>query len=318
VKRGLRFSPAFGFVLTRTLAAVVTVLVLASLVFFALRLLPGDPTTLLLGDESPPEARALLRARLGLDRPLWVQYAHFLSGIFSFDLGPSFARPEVGAFEEVGRALGPTATLALLAVGFGALGGMALGLLSVGPWLLRGRHAVHALMLVAGSVPLLGLAPVTTWLLAVELPILPLPGDPRHAFAGSCFAAGLLAVPLGAQVARITRASLLDQAGAKYLTAARSRGASPLRIWLLHALPVASAPIAVVIATQLGALLAGAVVLERLFERQGLGSLMLRAHAARDLSVLEASVVVAGCLFVLAQTLAAVVSALVDPRGRES
>lgn len=302
----------------RTLAAVLTVVILASLVFFALRLLPGDPTTLLLGDESPPEARALMRARLGLDRPLVVQYGHFLLGVFTFDLGPSLARPEVAAFEEVGRALGPTATLAFLAVGFGALGGVALGLLSVGPWLLRGRHAVHALMLLAASIPLLGLAPVTTWLLAVEVPILPLPGDPRSAFAGTCFAAGLLAVPLGAQVARITRASLLDQAGAKYLSVARSRGASPLRIWLVHALPVASAPIAVVIATQLGALLAGAVVLERLFERRGLGSLMLRAHAARDLSVLEASVVAAGCLFVLAQTLAALVSALVDPRGRDA
>ena len=87
-------------------------------------------------------------------------------------------------------------------------------------------------------------------------------------------------------------------------------------MWLVHALPVASGPIAVTVATQLGALLGGAVVLERLFERPGLGTLMLNAYAARDIPVLEAAVVAAGSLFVLAQGAAAAVTATIDPRGR--
>jgi peptide/nickel transport system permease protein len=189
-------------------------------------------------------------------------------------------------------------------------------LASVGPWLGRARHAAHGLILGVASVPLLGFAPVLTWLVAVRVPIVPLPGDPESGLGGLLFAAGLLSLPLGAQVGRIARAALLDQARARYLDVARSKGASPLRVWLIHALPVACAPIAVVVATQLGALLGGAVVLERLFERPGLGTLMLKAHATRDLPVLEASVTAAGLLFVAAQMVAAIVITAVDPRGR--
>jgi peptide/nickel transport system permease protein len=129
------------------------------------------------------------------------------------------------------------------------------------------------------------------------------------------FASGLLAVPLGAQVARIGRAALLDQTRAQYLAVARAKGASEARVWALHALPVASSSIAVVLAAQLGALLGGAVVLERLFERPGLGTLMLNAYAARDIPVLEASIIAAGGLFVGAQAVAAAASAMIDPRG---
>lgn len=298
------------------MGALLTVLLLSSLVFFALRLIPGDPAALVLGDEAAPEARAALRRQLGLDLPLLVQYARFLWGLLRLDLGASLARPTLSAFAEVRQALLPTATLAFLAVGLGATAGLGAALASVGPWLGRARHAAHGLILGAASVPLLGFAPVLTWLVAVRVPLLPLPGDPESGLGGLLFAAGLLSLPLGAQVGRIARAALLDQARARYLDVARSKGASPLRVWLIHALPVASAPIAVVVATQLGALLGGAVVLERLFERPGLGSLMLRAHAARDLPVLEASVTAAGLLFVVAQLAAAIVITAVDPRGR--
>jgi len=109
---------------------------------------------------------------------------------------------------------------------------------------------------------------------------------------------------------------LLDLGREKFLDTAAAKGASPLRIWVVHALPVASAPISVVVATQLGALLGGAVVLERLFERPGLGTLMLNAYAARDIPVLEASVIAAGLLFVAVQAAAGAVQAFVDPRGQ--
>jgi peptide/nickel transport system permease protein len=309
---------SLGFVFGRTFGAMLTVLSLSSLVFFALRLIPGDPAALVLGDDAASEVRAALRARLLLDQPLGLQYAHFLWGLVRLDLGASLSRPTVSAFAEVGAALMPTATLAFLAVALGATAGLAAALGSVGPWLGRGRSYVHGLIIAVASVPLLGFAPVLTWLVAVRLPLFPLPGDPDSGLGGLLFASGLLALPLGAQVARIARAALLDQATARYLDVARSKGASPLRVWMVHALPVACAPIAIVVATQLGALLGGAVVLERLFERPGLGTLMLRAHAARDLPVLEASVTAAGLLFVVAQLLAAVVITTVDPRGRTS
>ncbi len=312
--RASRVVPVLLSVLERTLGAVLVLLVLGSLVFLALRLLPGDPAALILGDQAPEAERAVLRARLGLDRPLLHQYASYLRGLVTLDLGDSLARPGTTAFGEVGRALGPTAALSGLAVGLGAVGGIAAALLSVGPWLGVRREWAHRTILAFAATPLIAFAPLFTYLFAVERAWVPLPGDPDAGFAGLLFASGLLSLPLAAQVGRIGRAALLDQARAKFLDVARAKGATSVRIWLVHALPAAFAPIAVVIATQLGALLGGAVVLERLFERHGLGTLMLNAYAARDIPVLEASVVAAGLLFVVAQAAAALASAALDPR----
>ncbi len=301
---------------TRTLGALAVLVVLATLVFLALRLLPGDPAALILGDQASLADRAALRVRLGLDAPLWLQYLHYLRGLFTLDIGDSFTRPGVGAFAEVGRALGPTSELAGLAVGLGSVLGIGAALFSVAPWLGRGRDWVHRGILAVAATPLVAFAPLMTFVVAVHWRLVPLPGDPNSGFSGLLFASGLLSLPLAAQVARIARAALLDQANAKFLDVAAAKGASSVRVWVVHALPPASAPIAVVIATQLGALLGGAVVLERLFERPGLGTLMLQAYAARDIPVLEASVIAAGFLFVAAQAAAAALSAVIDPRGQ--
>jgi len=300
----------------RTSGALLVLVALATLVFLALRILPGDPAALVLGDQAPEASRAALRARLGLDRPLPQQYLQFLAGLCTLDLGDSLTRPGVGAFDEVARSLGPTAALAATAVAGGAVLGIGAGVLSVGPWLGARREWAHRAILVVAASPLLAFAPLVTFLFAVEWRLVPLPGDPESGLMGLGFAAGLLALPLAAQVGRITRAALLGLGRARFLDVAAAKGGSPARVWFVHALPVASAPIAVVIATQLGALLGGAVVLERLFERPGLGTLMLNAYAARDLPVLEVSVVAAGLLFVLAQAAAGAVQGLVDPRGR--
>jgi ABC-type dipeptide/oligopeptide/nickel transport system permease component len=302
--------------LERASGALLTLVLLATLVFLALRLLPGDPAALVLGDQASESDRAVLRGRLGLDRPLPLQYLSFLGGLCRLNLGDSLSRPGTAAFDEVARALGPTAALAGLAVGIGSVVGITLALLSVGPWLGKRRRYLHAAVLFVAATPLLAFAPLATYLLAVRVRWVPLPGDPESGAAGLLFAAGLLSLPLAAQVARIGRAALLDQARAKFLEVAAAKGGSPFRVWVVHALPVASAPISVVIATQLGALLGGAVVLERLFERPGLGTLMLNAYAARDIPVMEASVVAAGMLFVLAQALAGMCHGLVDPRGQ--
>jgi peptide/nickel transport system permease protein len=166
------------------------------------------------------------------------------------------------------------------------------------------------------SMPLLTFAPLVTYALAVKLRIAPLPGDPDAGVGGLLFASSLLALPLAAQIARVGRAALADVERAQFLVAARARGASQRRTWLLHALPPSLGPILAVIASQLGALLGGAVVLERLFERPGLGTLILEAYAARDMPVLEGAIIAAGVLFVIVQAAAAAVHAAIDPRVR--
>jgi peptide/nickel transport system permease protein len=305
-----------GAAASRSFGAGIVLLALASLVFLSLRVLPGDPAALVLGDEAPESARALLRTRLGLDRPLIVQYAHFVWGLVTGNLGDSLSRPGVSAFAEVERALAPTAALAATSVLFGTVAGIAMGVAAVGPWLGSRREWIHRFVIVLAASPLVAFAPVVTFVFAVRMRVVPLPGDPESGAAGLLFASVLLSAPLAAQVARIGRAALLDQSRAKYLDVALAKGASAARVWLVHALPVASAPIAVVVATQLGALLGGAVVLERLFERPGLGTLMLNAYAARDIPVLEAAVIAAGLCFVLAQGAAAAIASAIDPRGQ--
>ncbi len=302
--------------LSRTLEAAVVVLALASLVFLAVRILPGDPAALILGDQASAAELSALRARLHFDEPLYVQYARFLGGLAKLDLGDSLRRPGVAAFARVGQALGPTSALAGLAVVLGVALGVSAALLSVGPWLGARKHWVERVVVVVAATPLLAFAPLLTYGLAARARIVPLPGDPDAGLAGLVFASALLAVPLAAQVARIGRAALEDIARAQFLTVVAAKGGAPRRVYWLHALPAATGPIVTVVATQLGALLGGAVVLERLFERAGLGTLILEAYASRDVPVLEGAVIASGALFVATQAFAAAVHAVIDPRVR--
>ena len=303
---------------SRVLEAIAVVLAMASVVFLAMRLLPGDPARLVLGDEADPVQLAAIRAKLGLDASLYVQYARFLKGLVTLDLGESLRHPGETAASRVAESVGPTASLATLAVVMGATGGITLALLAVGPWLGERRAWIDRVTTVVAATPLLSFAPLLTFALAARARVVPLPGDPDAGLAGLLFASGLLAVPLGAQVSRVSRAALGELARAPFLAVARAKGATTARTWIVHALPVAAGPIVTVVASQLGALLGGAVVLERLFERPGLGSLILEAYAARDLPVLQAAIVAGGGFFVVAQAVAALAHAAIDPRVRRS
>jgi peptide/nickel transport system permease protein len=303
----------------RAAEALAVLLALASLVFFAIRLLPGDPAMLVLGEQATPAELAALRRQLGLDAPMLVQYARFLRGLATFDLGDSIRSPGHPAMVRVGEALVPTAELAGVAVALGAVVGVALATLATGPWLpLRARTWVDRGFVAVAAVPLLAFAPLLTFALAARARVVPLPGDPDAGAAGLLFASALLSVPLAAHVGRIARASLVDVSRAQFLTVAKAKGGSAVRVWVLHALPASVGPIVAVVATQLGALLGGAVVLERLFERAGIGTLILEAYAARDLPVLEGAVVAAGFLFVATQAVAAGAHAVIDPRARRT
>jgi peptide/nickel transport system permease protein len=307
---------AWRVAFSRALEAAFVLLLLASLVFFALRLLPGDPARLVLGDQASPKELAAVRARLHTDEPLPTQYGRFLLGLGTLDLGDSLRRPGVPALRRVSSALGPTAALAGLAVGLGSVIGVALAALAFGPWLGAKKRWVERGLVALAASPLIAFAPVLTLALAVKARLVPLPGDPEAGALGLLFASALLAVPLAAHVGRTGRASLEELSQGQFLVVAAAKGAGPGRVVLVHALPAASGPILAVVATQLGALLGGAVVLERLFERWGLGTLILEAYASRDLPVLEGAVVAAGALFVVVQSAAAFIHALVDPRAR--
>jgi ABC-type dipeptide/oligopeptide/nickel transport system permease component len=301
----------------RALEAALVVLLLSSCVFLALRLLPGDPARLVLGDQASESDLARVRAVLHLDEPLLRQYFRFLQGLVALDLGDSLRRPGTRAMTLVVAAVGPTARLSIVAVGLGALVGVGAALAATGPWLRAPlRAAIEKILVVIAAAPLVAFAPVVTWLAAARARLVALPGDPDAGLSGLLFAGSLLAVPLAAHVGRIARAALQDVEGAPFLLVARAKGGRPLRVWTLHALPAVTGPIVSVVAAQLGALLGGAVVLEHMFERPGLGTLILEAYAARDLPVLEGAVAAAGALFVVAQLGGTALHAALDPRVR--
>ncbi len=316
---GGNFSRISRVLVAHTIESVAVLITLASLVFFALRVLPGDPARLVLGDEASELDLSRVRATLHLDEPLPVQYMRFLRGLASFDLGDSLRRPGVRAMTRVSEALLPTAQLAAVAVAVGATAGVVAAVVASGPWLWpRARLSLERGLVAAAAVPLVAFAPVATWALAARARVVPLPGDPDAGAAGLLFASGLLAVPLAAHVGRIARAALADAARGPFLTVASAKGAGAARVWVVHALPTVIGPIITVVAAQLGALLGGAVVLERMFERAGLGTLILEAYATRDLPVLEGAVVAAGLLFVVAQALGTAAHLAIDPRARGS
>ncbi|MBI2390215.1 MAG: ABC transporter permease [Deltaproteobacteria bacterium] len=305
-----------GAWLAGVIGAALVVLLVGTVVFFAFRLLPGDPTALVLGDQAGEAERAALRAQLHLDEPLARQYGRFLGSLAHGQVGPSLRRPDVDAATLVLDALPATALLAASSVALGATLGIALALCSVA---LRRRVAgrvADRLIALGASVPLLAFAPAATWVLAVRLRWVPLPADPDAGARGLLYAAALLSLPLGAAVGRIARASLEVAAQSPFLQVARAKGLGSLRVWLVHALPTCVGPIVTVVAAQLGALLGGAVVLERLLERRGLGTVVAEALAARDLPVLEAAVIVAAALFVVVQAAGTRVHAALDPRAR--
>ena len=313
MRRAREVAIAFG---KSVLSCTAVMLILATAVFLVLRLLPGDPAALILGDESSAAERAALRGRLGLDASLPVQYAHFLSGLFSFHFGESIRRPGVDAGTRVLASLLPTAELALCAVAFGAALAVVTAVLANGPWLGEKRRWVVRGLVLLAATPLLALAPTLTFTLAVRTHLLPLPGDPDAGALGLLFAGGLLGLPLGAHAGRIGAAALAEIRDKPFLRVARAKGATELTIWLRHALPCVVGPLVTVLGTQLGALLGGAVVIERLFERKGLGTLMIEAYFTRDLPVLEASICASGLLFVVTQALAGALHAALDPRVR--
>ena len=293
-----------------------TIFTLGTLVFLAGRALPSDPAALLLGDQASPAERAVVVRALHLDESLPTQYVYFLRGLVRLDFGDSLRRPGTAALTRALGALGPTAELALLAVVFSTALGLGLALLVQGPWLGRGRAWLSGGVDLCAAVPLVAFAPLCTYVLCLRLRLVPLPGDPDARVVGLAFASLLLALPLGLQLSRFARELLAGSARAQYLQVARSKGAGESRTLLVHALPPVSGPLTVIVATQFGALLGGAAVLEKLFERRGLGTLLVEAYGARDLPVLEASVVLSGVLFAVVQGIGTLVQAALDPRVR--
>jgi len=300
-------------VLIRILQAIPTLLGVATLVFFLLHLVPGDPVDALLGETAMPADREALRQVLHLDQPILVQYGHYLSGLTTGDWGSSLVdhRPVLARILERVPA---TAELALASLLLAVLLALPLGY-----W--AARHAGKAqdvgamgFSLIGVSIPNFWLGPVLMLIFAVGLGWLPVSGMDQP---GSIVLPAItLGTALAAVLSRMTRSAWLEAMSMDATRTARAFGISERTIWWRHAARLAAVPVITMFALQLGAVLGGAVITETVFDWPGLGLLTIEAIQRRDYPLVQGCVLIIAAFYVLANLLADLLGLWLDPRQR--
>jgi peptide/nickel transport system permease protein len=284
----------------------------ATVVFFLIHLIPGDPAAAMLGEGAAPGDVAALRHDLGLDRPLSAQYAAWLSGLARGDLGRSLQtrRP---VFSEIGRAVPATASLALAA--FLASLAVAVPVGVVGA-LRRGRPADQLLRLLAlagVSTPNYVSGPVLVLVFSIGLGLLPVSG--RDAPGAIVLPAATLGLALAALLSRMIRVSFAEELTKPYMQAARARGEGSLRAAFRHAARNALPPVLVVAGLQVGSLLTGAVVTETIFSWPGVGRLLVQSIQRRDYPTVQGCVLFIASVYVVVNAGVDALAARLDPRA---
>jgi peptide/nickel transport system permease protein len=305
-----------GNYLARRLLTSLAVLLGASLLTFSiLHLVPGDPVAAMLGRQAVSGAQAAeLRAQLGLDDPLPVQYARYLGAALRGDLGMSI-RSDQPVTALIGGQLPSTLQLAAAALSIALVLGFAAGIAAAvwrGSWI----DSVVTLMAVGSiSVPSFWLGMLLIFVFAVQLGWLPSTSS-RGDWRGLILPALTLGVAAAGVIARIVRASLVDQFGRLYIVLARAKGLREHIVVVRHALPNALIPVVTLLGLQVGFLLVGAIVVETVFARQGLGRLAVTAINNRDYPLVQGIVLVTATAYVLINTLTDLAYAWLDPRIR--
>lgn len=302
-----------GQTLQRLLSALLTIWVVATLVFFLIHLIPGDPVEVMLGEQATTADREALRAALGLDKPLVEQYAVYLGQLVQWDLGQSLygSRPINDILAE---RLPATAELALVAMAVALLLALPLGMLAATRKGSAWDSGAMTFSLLGAAIPNFWLGPLLILLFSLQLGWLPVSG--REGAASIVLPALTLGTGLAAILARMVRSSLLEVLQEDYIRTARAKGVKPTAVLWRHALRNAWLPLLTVLGLQLGAVLAGAVITETVFAWPGIGSLVVEAIQIRDYPLLQACVLLISAAYVLINTLTDLLYTWADPRIR--
>ena len=309
------------FILGRLLATIPVMGVVATIVFLLLRLAPGDPAAILAGDAASPEQIAAIRARLGLDQPILVQFADWIWRLLRGDLGTSIISNQPVA-KLIGERIEPTLSLATTTILFAVAVAVPLGVIAAwrhGSWIDR---AVMALSVIGFSVPVFVLGYLWIFALAMELQWLPVQGfvSLRQGFGPFIERLVLPTLTLSviyiALIARITRASVLEVLGEDYIRTAHAKGVGERAVLTRHALRNAAVPIVSVIGIGIALLISGVVVTESVFNLPGLGRLTVDAVLARDYPVIQGIILIFSGVYVLINLAVDIAYTLFDPRIR--
>ena len=301
------------FLLRRLLLTIPVLLGVATLVFSLIHLVPGDPVETMLGESAAPQEIARVRAQLGLDRPLYVQYWAFLKGVGRGDLGVSLRTNEPVA-RAIATRMPATIELAIAAMCLAVVVAIPLGIIAATGAGTGVDYAATTLALAGISIPNFWLGPLLAIVFAVTLGWLPVSGS--GTLAHLVLPAITLGAPLGAVLARMTRASVLEELRELYVLAARARGVSRLRAVLRHAFRNSLIPIVTVLGLQMGAVLTGAVITETIFAWPGVGRLLIQSINFRDYPLVQGCILLIASTYVAMNLLTDLAYGLLDPRIR--
>ncbi|AKU92157.1 ABC transporter permease [Vulgatibacter incomptus] len=284
------------------------------LVSIFLDLVPGDPIDAILGEQAQEADRAELRAALHLDDPLAMRLWSFARDTARLELRSSVPPFQERVFDTIGRAAPNTALLAGASLLVAILVALPLGVVAAARPGSRLDAAASAFAVLGVAIPRIWLGPLLILVFAIGLDWLPVSGLEEP--AGLVLPALTLGLALSAFLARMIRASLLDATGEDYVRTARAKGLSEARVIAKHALRNALLPVLTVLGLQLGALLGGAVITEKVFNYPGMGSLLLQAIDRRDYNMVRACVLAFTLAYVAVNLLTDLAYAAADPRVR--
>ncbi|GLQ55625.1 ABC transporter permease [Devosia nitrariae] len=306
------------YLLLRLGDAIPTLFLVLTLVFVAMRILPGDPALAALGDAALPEQLAEFRERMGLNVPLWQQYFNFLGGVLTLDLGRSLLS-NTPVLTLIAQNLPYTIELTMAAMLMGIVAGIPLGVVAATNRNKTPDTGVRLFSLIGYAIPDFFLGALLLITFSLNMGWFPINGAGtdfvsrvHHIFLPALTLAFVKAAFLG----RLTRTSLLEVLGKDYVRTARAKGAKENRVIYQHGLRNAMLPVSTGLGLSLLSTLSGSVAVELVFNRPGIGRLLIDAIAERDYAVIQGGVLVFAGFVVLINLLMDLVYVVIDPRVR--
>ncbi len=297
----------------RVAQSVVTFIGIVIIIFFLVRVVPGDPARLLAGPEAEPEDVELLRKQLGLDRPLYEQFWIYISSLVRGDLGRSFKTNEP-VINEIMARLPYTIQLALVSEGIALSLGILIGVVAG----LRPRSAVGYLASVLGiigsSFPVFWTALLLIWIFAVELKLLPSSGagTPAHIV----LPAFTIALLLMGNIVRLVKSSVAEAYSSNFVVTAMAKGLKWNLVVVRHILKPALIPVVTIAGLQFGQLMGGAIITETVFGWPGIGRLLVDSIFMKDFMMTQGVVIVFAAIFLGVMIMVEVIQSILDPRIR--
>jgi ABC-type dipeptide/oligopeptide/nickel transport system permease component len=304
-----------GYVRQRLLRAIPVIFGVLTLVFFMIHLLPGDPAEEIAagGLGATPEQIEAIRERLGLNEPLYVQYWKFLSNTAQGDLGRSIYRNQP-VTTMIRERVGATLMLTVAGLTTAILIGVPLGIIAAvrqNTWL---DSVSMTVALLGVAMPSFWLALLLIWTFSVRLNWIPIIGE--GGIKGLILPAVTLGFGAAAIIARLVRSSMLEVLRQDYMTSARAKGLASHTVILRHGLKNALIPVVTIVGLQFGNLLGGAVVIETVFARQGIGRMAIDGILTKDFPVVQGTVLFAALVYVTVNLIVDLLYSVLDPRIR--